>query len=141
MSEASEARKEILREGYERFNAGEIEWLLDQLDPEAVWEEAPEVPGARAYEGREGARRFLESFERLWESIRFEPVELRASGERVIAFCRLVGRGRSSGADVSQRVGHVWDFSGLRVTRVRTFLDWGHAAEAVGIEPPEGGIE
>ncbi len=128
----------VLHEGYTRFNAGEVEWLLEQCDPRVVWEDAPEIPGAQTYRGREGVRRFLESFGQLWEEIRFEPVRMQQTDDGIVVFCRLVGRGRSSGAEVTQRVGHVWEFTDLAVVRVRTFLDWEGAAQATGAEAPEG---
>jgi ketosteroid isomerase-like protein len=130
--------EETLREGYAHFNDGDMEWLLDQVDPEIVWEDAPEIPGAKTYRGEVAVRKFLLSFARLWEEIRFEPEELRVGDDTVVAFCRLRGRGRSSGADVSQRVGHIWEFRSGRVIRVRTFLDWEQAAKAAGITAPHG---
>lgn len=128
--------EETLREGYARFNQGDVEWLLDHVDPQVVWEDAPEVPGAKTYRGQVAVRKFLLSFDRVWEEIRFEPQELRGEDQVVVAFCRLRGRGRSSGAGVSQRVGHVWEFRSGNVVRVRTFLDWERAAEAAGVSPP-----
>jgi ketosteroid isomerase-like protein len=137
MSGGTQTREEILREGYARFNDGEVEWLLEQVDPGVLWEDALEVPGAESYRGREEVERFLDSFKRLWERIRFEPEEIRRNGDVVACFCLLQGRGRSSGAEVSQRVGHVWEFRGDRVVHVRTFLDWQQAAEAAGVATPD----
>ena len=138
MTGGLQTNEETLREGYAHFNEGDVEWLLDQVDPEVVWEDAPEIPGAKTYRGEVAVRKFLLSFDRLWEEIRFEPHELHAGEETVVAFCHLRGRGRSSGVDVSQRVGHIWEFRSGRVIRVRTYLDWTRTAEAAGISAPGG---
>jgi ketosteroid isomerase-like protein len=125
---------EVVREGYEHFNRGDLDWVIAHLDPEIRWEDADEVPDARTYEGVGEVRHYLESFARHWEEIRFEPQEVLEADDVVLADCRLVGRGPASGAEVDAEVIHVVNMRRLKVLRVRTFFDRGQAAAAAGLE-------
>jgi uncharacterized protein len=131
MSAAPQTNATVLREGYERFNRGELEWVFGQVHPEVVWEDADEMPDARTYRGFEEVRRFMESFGRHWETLRFEPQRLVEEGDRVLVDVRVVGRGRVSGAEVDARLTHVFDMRELKVIRVRTFFDRDQAAAAL----------
>jgi ketosteroid isomerase-like protein len=125
-----ETNLQVVEEGYERFNEGDIEWVLDHLDPGIVWEDAKQMPDARIYRGLGEVRKFLSSFERHWEEIRFEPEQLREAGESVLAFVHFVGRGKTSGAEVDAHLVHVWEFRDLKVRRIRTFFDREEATSA-----------
>jgi ketosteroid isomerase-like protein len=127
---------EVIREGYAHFNRGDLDWVVAHLDPEITWEDAEDVPDTRIYEGIGQVRHFLESFARHWEEIRFEPQEVLETDDVVLANCRLIGRGRASGAEVDAEVIHVWNMRRHKVLRVRTFFDRGEAAAAAGIERP-----
>jgi ketosteroid isomerase-like protein len=131
-SESPATNLEVVREGYARFNRGDLAWVLEHLDPEIVWEDAKRMPDARVYRGLDEVSRFLRSFERHWKVIRFEPQELTEAGDSVLAFIRLVGIGRESGAEVNARLVHVWDMRDLRVLRIRTFFDREEARMAAG---------
>ena len=123
---------EVVRQGYEHFNRGDLDWVLRHLDPGIVWEDARQMPDARTYRGIDEVRRFLESFARHWEEIRFEPEELTASGGAILALVRMGGRGKASGAEVDAHLVHVWELRDLRVVRIRTFFDRAEAAAATG---------
>jgi ketosteroid isomerase-like protein len=127
---------ETVRQGYEAFNRGDVEWMIARLDPEIVWEDAAEVPGTCSHRGIRAVRAYLESFAQQWEEIRFEPESVLDAGERVVALVRMVARGRASGAPVDARLAHLYDLRegrGMRVLRVRTFFDRQRALEAAGL--------
>src|ERR671910_2945165 len=131
----SQGNVETVREGYEAFNRGDVEWMIAQLDPEIVWEDATEVPGSSSYRGTREVRGYLESFAQQWDEIRFEPEEILDAGEQVVALVRMVARGRASGAQVDARLAHLYELRegrGMRVLRVRTFFDRERALEAAG---------
>ena len=130
--EEPDTNLEVVREGYRHFNRGDVKWVLRHLDDEIVWEDARQMPDARVYRGLEEVRRFLHSFERHWERIRFEPEQLSASGDSVLALVRVVGRGRASGAEVDAHLFHLWQMRDLKVLRIRTFFDRNEAASAAG---------
>jgi ketosteroid isomerase-like protein len=124
---------EVIERGYEHFNRGDLDWVIGHLAPEVVWEDARQMPDARTYRGLEDVRRFLTSFGRHWEEIRFELEDIRAGGGTVIAFVHLVGRGKASGAEVDAHLVHVWELRDLKVLRIRTFFDRQEAERAAGV--------
>lgn len=135
MSETSPA--EVIHEGYVRFNRGEIDWLVDQMDDEIEWRDSSRMPDARTYEGIDDVRRFLSSFQRHWAELRWEPETVIASpsGDRVLALVRLIARGSASGAPVDAEIAHVYELREGKVVRVRTFFDRDRAREEAGIDP------
>jgi uncharacterized protein len=129
----SQENVEMVRQGYEAFNRGDVEWMIRHLDSEIVWEDAAEVPGSRSYGGTREVRGYLESFAQQWEEIRFEPEGILDAGEEVVALVRMVARGRASGAQVDARLAHLYELREMRVLRVRTFFDRERALEAAGL--------
>jgi hypothetical protein len=132
----SQENVETVRQGYEAFNRGDVEWMIAQLDPEIVWEDAAEVPGSSSYRGIREVRGYLESFAQQWEEIRFEPEGILDAGEQVVALVRMVARGRASGAQVDARLAHLYELRagrGIKVLRVRTFFDRESALDAAGL--------
>lgn len=125
--------REVAERGYARFNSGDLDSVLELCSDDISWEDAAEMPDARVYRGPEEVRSFLASFDRHWSELRFEPEEIVEADESVMVFCRLVGKGRASGATVEQRVIHVWDFENGQVRRARTFFDRERAERAAGI--------
>jgi hypothetical protein len=119
----SESNLELVRSGYEAFLRGDFDRLVELMNDEIVWHDASEIPGARRRAGIEEVRAFLESFPRIWDEPRFEPEELHAAGDTVVALVRFSGRGRNSGAEVSRELAHLFELRSGRVERVVTYFD------------------
>ena len=54
---APQTNLEVVEQGYEHFNDGDIQWVLDHLDQRIVWEDARQMPDARIYRGLEEVRK------------------------------------------------------------------------------------
>jgi len=99
---------DVVLRGLEAFNRGDIEGLVEVVDPEVVWEEGgtvfPDLPPA--YHGREGVRRWWQdAIVDAWASFTATLLDLLDEGEgRVVQIYRITGRGRESGIDVDMRV-------------------------------------
>jgi ketosteroid isomerase-like protein len=128
----------MVEEGYARFNAHDVDWVLGHLARDVIWEDAADVPDTRVYRGVDEVRSFLDSFGRHWETLRFEPVELLEGRGVVMARCRLIGRGRASGAEVDAEVIHLFTIKRRKVRAIRTFFDRETAAEEAGIQLSAG---
>jgi ketosteroid isomerase-like protein len=72
------------------------------------------------------------SFE-AFERVDFAIEDLVDAGDKVVAFIRIVGRGRSSGVAIDQRIPTVWVVRGARVVRVKGYRDDADAPEAAGL--------
>jgi ketosteroid isomerase-like protein len=122
-----------LRGGYEAFARRDLDAALGMMDPEIEAHDAPEAPDATVHRGREAVRRDWEQMFALFEDFTIDIEEVFDAGEELVAFLRLSGRGRESGAEVEARMAHVWTIREGRATRLRQYLNRAAALEAVGL--------
>jgi ketosteroid isomerase-like protein len=121
-----------LRDGYEAFNRGEYEEVLEQWHPEVAVHDRPEVPDPRDYEGLEGAREAFAGVVGLFAEYEIEPVEFIDGGDQVVAVLRQRGRGRSSGVEVEGEIVHLWNVKDGKVMDLRAFSSKHDALEHLG---------
>jgi ketosteroid isomerase-like protein len=108
-------------------------WLVEFFDPEIEWHDAPSLPGAGVYYGREAVRRHVEDYLDAWSDARGEIEEIRSVGDRVIARIRYVGVGRQSGIELPDNgLTAVYDFRGGHILRVRQYEHESEALAAMG---------
>ena len=118
--------------------------LLDQGD-EAVWDLAPpEVVfdfSRRRIDpvllrGRDQVRAWADREGEIWDGghTRWQPEEVLDAGDKVVAFIRTGGRGKTSGVDVEAFVWNVWTFrDGKPVEWTYFGEDRAAALEAAGL--------
>jgi len=113
---------ELVRLGYEMFEARGLDGIVERLDPDIEWHEPEDLPDSPVMHGRDEARRHLEALLRNWErfSIELEALSEPAEGQ-VLAEVRVVARGRASGAEVDTRHEHLWTLRAGRATRVQIY--------------------
>ncbi|MCW3032805.1 MAG: uncharacterized protein QOK19_2133 [Solirubrobacteraceae bacterium] len=127
----SQENVEIIRALYEDWLRGDIG--IDKLDPEIAMFESTTLPGAVSAVGIEAVRRYMESFAKYWEEIRFEPQEYIEAGEQVLVVARLVGRGKASGVAVERIWAYVWTLRSGRVLRMDGYASRDEALQAAGL--------
>jgi ketosteroid isomerase-like protein len=134
----SQENVEIVRSGYEAWNRGDLDHIGGLTDDSFEWREASEVPGAGTGRGRAEFDRYLRSFEHFWHEFRFEPIEIRDAGDRVLAV--VIERGRSAHGDleVSQRFMHVWTLRRGKAVRLEGFYQEADALKAAGLSRASG---
>jgi ketosteroid isomerase-like protein len=127
-----EANMETLRRAIECFNRGEFDAAVESVHPDV---EVFGVGGRPPFRGRSAVRQWLEPD--AFDEQAWEPLELRASGEKVLAKLHVKARGAGSGIEIEVDFWSVWTFDedGL-VTRVDSFLDHDkeQALEAAGLQ-------
>lgn len=79
MSQAAD----IVRRSFERFNANDIDGLLELMDPEVQFHDVPEIPRSTTYRGHEGIRRWWTTIKEPLEELRFEVVELKEGEDKL----------------------------------------------------------
>jgi ketosteroid isomerase-like protein len=62
-----------------------------------------------------------------------EPEELIDAGDQVVAFVRVHGRGKGSGAAVDARIAQVWTIRSERAIRLEYYGDRTEALKAAGL--------
>ena len=123
---------EVVRSLYEGWLRGESG--LDKLDPEISMVESQALPGAASAYGIEAVERYMRSFAKHWEQIRFEPQEYVDAGDQVVVVARLVGRGKKSGVEVTRTWAYVWTVLDGKALRMDGYETRSEALKAVGLE-------
>jgi ketosteroid isomerase-like protein len=107
---------------------------FDRLDPEISMVESAVLPGAESARGIDAVKRYIESFAKYWEEVRFEPEEFIDAGDSVVVVALLVGRGKRSGIEVTHRWAYVWTVRGDKALSMVCYADRAEALKAVGLE-------
>ena len=126
---------EIGKAAFDAWNRGDLEAVLEHLDPGLEWEENPDVyPGLdRMYRGHDGfLKRQRDAFD-VWEWFKAEGEEFIDAGEHVIVSLHLRGKGRHSGIEVEMQVYDVFKFRDGKVIQHRLYATRGEALESVGL--------
>ena len=130
----SQSNAEVVRALLERWNAGEHAVLTEYTTSDfAFFPALDRTVEGDSYRGREGIERYFEMLGDTWEELHVLGDEIRDLGDRVLVLGRVEGRGRGSGVQVDAPVGFVLDFRGVKVSRVRAYLDQGEALRVAGL--------
>ncbi len=132
----SQENVEAFKRATEAALRGDIEALLEDLDPEVEWRPALLASleeRATVYRGHEGVREWVENvFEDLGE-IHTEYGEIRDLGDKVVAIGLIRTRGKASGAETESPIAYVVDYKNGKATRVQSYLDPKDALQAAGL--------
>jgi uncharacterized protein len=127
----SQENVELVRSVYDGWLHGELG--LDKLDREISMVESSNLPGAVTADGIDAVERYIRSFAKHWEQIRFEPQEYLDAGERVVVVARLVGSGKKSGVEVTRTWAYVWTIRAGKVLRLVGYATRAEALQAAGV--------
>lgn len=119
----AETEVELISRLYALGDAGDFERFVRALHPDVEWQTAPESPDPGVYRGREGVRRVLENFHAFFADVRHELDEIQVKDEHVVVTCRVHGRARASGVEVTEQRAHVWTMEAGRPRLIRAYLD------------------
>jgi ketosteroid isomerase-like protein len=130
----SEENLETVREVYEAWNRGDLEWVLDHITPDSEFQTVPLFPDLeRVYRGRDGFTRFWKTFRESWESVLTEVERIEPIGDdQVVVLFQFHGRGRN-GVDVRRPYAQLFTIESRLIRRVVGFADWQQALEAAGL--------
>jgi len=123
---------EIVRRLYEAMNARELEATSELIHPDAEW-----IPDSRVGEGpvrgRENVIRFFTDRAEMFDEFRTEPERFWETGDKILVFVRVTGRGGASGAEFDIRIGHLWTLRDGVVVRGEGYGNRDEALEAAGL--------
>jgi hypothetical protein len=133
----SQENLEFVRAVYASVDRGIDEELWQRFAPEFIFDLSRRLLESEVVRGRDEVRAYMGRVLEAWEEgYSNEPEELLDAGDKVVAFIRVSGTGKASGAQVDTRVAHVWTFRDGRPTSLEYFGDDRAAAlEAAGLEP------
>jgi ketosteroid isomerase-like protein len=130
----SDENVELVRQGYEAWNRGDLEWLLDHFTADSEFRTAQALPDTDAvYRGREGFREFWNTVREPWETFQMEVERLEPIGDdRVLALLWFHGIGRQ-GVEVTRKFAHLVTIEDRMVSQFVNFAEWQEALEAAGL--------
>jgi ketosteroid isomerase-like protein len=107
---------------------------LTLMDPEVVYEDdsLPDHVG-ETYVGHDGLRRAWARFAEPWTDFEVDLEWTRGTGNEVVSYHRVRGKGRGSGVEMQADYAYVWTFREGRVVRLRSYSDPTEALEAAGL--------
>lgn len=117
---------EVFRRACRLFNERDDDAWVALWDEDCVWQPATmggvEGEGA-TYRGHAGVRQYLQNVFSDFDELRMEPDEVEELGSVALATGRAIGRGRQSGADVTQPIAWVVEIgaAGLAVRAFSSF--------------------
>jgi ketosteroid isomerase-like protein len=122
---------DVVRQGYDAFNRGDVEAALEVLHPEIEWHTyIVPGPGGGVYHGHDGVRELWAEARRIFGDFRNVPEEIFDVGDAVIAHVSVEGVGARSGAAVQARIAHLYTFRDGKILTVRSFSDHEEALRA-----------
>jgi uncharacterized protein len=129
----SEENVELAKRGYDAFNRGDIDGVLELCADDVEWNDV-DLLDTPAVRGREAVRAYFRTVMEPWEEIRRDPEEIIDLGDdRVLALIRLSGRGRGSGIEVEILGGDLATWREGRIVRWMAYQDRARALEAAGM--------
>jgi ketosteroid isomerase-like protein len=130
----SEENVELVRQAYEAWNRGDLEWLLDHLDPDGEFRTEQRFPDTEAiYRGREGFTQFWNTFRDPWETLLIEVERVEPIGDdRVLGLLQFHGSGRG-GVATRLEYAQLFTIENELVSQVVGFTNRQDALKAAGL--------
>lgn len=125
---------ELVKKGYEAWNSGDRQWVLDHMSEDVEWTTPPDDPDPGTYRGHEGVLNFWAQWRAAVGQLRFEPKEMLEVGDHVVVAAERSGVGETSGLAVTDTVTQVFTFEGDTCVGVHEFYDHGEAMRSIGAE-------
>ena len=132
----SQDNVEAFKRGLEGGNRGDVEALLEVLDPEVAWHSALHAllgGEATVFQGHDGVREMLRDLYEAFGEVHIEISEIRDLGDRLVAIGRTRTRGKASGAETETPIAFVTEFKNGKAISIRAYLDPKEALEAAGL--------
>jgi uncharacterized protein len=124
------------RRGYEAFSKGDLQAVLEFIDPDVeveVYTGRPDLPETQRLRGHAGFLENLRQLTEVFDEVLVEPEEFIEAGEDLVVIIHAAGRGKGSGIRVENRVAHIWTLRDGKAIRFRVFASKEQALEAVGL--------
>ena len=121
----SEENKSIVQQAYNDFKSGNIEALLDLMAEDITWTlpEMEGVPFAGKRTGRNAVAQFFSLVGTSQESLRFEPRDLIAEGDKVVALGSYDWRVKANAREFSGDFAHVWTIRNGKAVEFHEYTD------------------
>jgi uncharacterized protein (TIGR02246 family) len=120
----------VIQQLVERWNAGDIEGVLDLYADDGVMFTGTDWPEQTTWRGREGIRASIEDWRDIWESSTAVLERVENLGDKVLATGAWISRGRASGVDGRMPIAIVFTVKGGKIAVHEWFTDHDRAVAA-----------
>jgi ketosteroid isomerase-like protein len=124
---------EVVLRGMDAFSRAAWEESVELMAPEVEWHDAPDLPGARVYQGREGVLARWKDMAEALDDFTVEVEQFFDAGDEVVVFLTSRGRGRISGIEVSRQLAQVATVRDGQVIKIVGYDDRAQALAAAGL--------
>jgi ketosteroid isomerase-like protein len=114
---------EIVRQLSERWNAGDIEGLLDLYSDDIVVRTGEHWPEQATVQGKDAFRESIDEWLSVWQEIAIETGHIEAHGDRVVAHGAWQSTGRLSGVEGTMPIHIVFTVRDGRIARLEWYPD------------------
>jgi ketosteroid isomerase-like protein len=116
----------LVREAFQALDEGGVEAMLPYVREDFEMVTPPELASEPdTYLGRDGVRRWFDSFYEAMEEIRIEPEELRSYGPELVGIAfRMVARGRTTSLELIQEACARCEVVDGGIRRITFFATW-----------------
>jgi ketosteroid isomerase-like protein len=129
--EVSDREVALVKEGYQAFERGDLEWILEHFATDILVEDRFESPDSATFHGHDGFLEYLQGWLSAWESFRMEPDEFIVSGSQVLVLLRQYGRVQGSSVEIEERVAHLWTVRDEKAVGYRVYTNQADAIAAL----------
>ena len=125
----------VVRGFYETLLRGDLEGILDLLDPQVEWRAPESLPWGGGFHGHDGFREFFgELFGQPVDSRR-EIREYLSAGDRVVVLLGLFGRRKGHEAEIEVPEVHIWTVRNGKILGLEAYFDTAMFLGALEIPP------
>ena len=128
----SQQNVEVVKAGFEAWNAGDMDAFRALCDPGVIWRGPEGWPEPGPYAGREAVMRQVEQLRETWDSDSFELIsDFFDVGERVAV--RFIWQTAGHGPESNLELTGVYIVRKGRCVAIEFFWDHAEALEALGL--------
>ena len=128
----SKENVEVIRRGFETWNAGDMDAFRENLDPGIIWRGPEGWPEPGPYAGREAVMRQVEQLRETWDADSFELIsDFIDVGDRVAV--RFIWQGAGHGPESNIELTAVYSVRKGKCIAIELFWDHAEALEILGL--------
>ncbi len=114
---------QVIQTAFDCFGKGDVAGILNQLSTDVLWHVAPvaNVPYTGTRNGHAGAAEFFSRMAECEDTLKFEPREFIAQGDKVVVVGHYEARAKATGREYETYFVHVFT---LRDDKIISFIEY-----------------
>src|SRR5436305_1004366 len=114
---------QVISSVYDAFKRGDIDHILQQVAPDAIWRQSNILPWGGDFRGPQGAGEFFQKLDATMETVSFDVRENIEHGDEVFSFGSYAGRSRKTGRTGTAEWMFRWRVQDGKITAYESYTD------------------